>query len=381
MSGETGLALLPASADRAAWTPRQRAVMEAIGLQGTKRVNRGGNWVDVEYEAPVGVVEMFLSTARRLGLDPMAKQIYCIERGGKWGIQASIDGFRLTAERSKKYKGQTAPQWCGRDGVWRDVWLDPEEPPAAARIGVRREDFDDILWAVATYDGYCPRDKDNNLKPTNQWLTNPANQLVKCAEMLALRKAFPQDLSGIYGAEEMDQSEPVDITATTVDVTGQTRTEPQSAYDTSALDGWRVWRDAIDGAPDKKALGELYQQARDILNNRIPEEIEGHPDVKVVGDYFMIIAAVLPDSVEDADPNADDADPQTGEVPDGKPQEPAGEPQKPRSTTKRSPAKKAAEKPAQPAEKGNLEPVTEWPTADVPQDGPATEAGSDDVPF
>lgn len=203
------LALLPETADRQSWNTQQTALMESLGLRGEKNVQRNGQWAKVPFEAPQSIVEAFLYQIRRTGLDPVARQIYCIERGGKWGIQASIDGFRLIAERSGEYAGQTPVQWTADGVTWTDVWLDASNPPAAARVGIYRRGFTEPMWAVATYAGYVPRDRQGNPKPSGQWDTNPSNQLAKCAEMLGLRKAFPQDLSGIYGTEEMDQAQRV----------------------------------------------------------------------------------------------------------------------------------------------------------------------------
>lgn len=153
-------------------------------------------------------LRLFMYQAEKTGLDPLARQIYSIERrekrGEQWvsvrSIQTSIDGFRLVAERSGKYAGQVGPYWCGQDGEWRDVWLS-SDPPAAARVGVLRSDFKEPCWGVARFDAYAQK-KDG--KPTRMWATMADVMVAKCAESLALRRAFPQELSGLYTNEEME---------------------------------------------------------------------------------------------------------------------------------------------------------------------------------
>ena len=151
---------------------------------------------------------LFSTICERTGLDPFTRQIYMVPR---WDAktrrevfqpQVSIDGARLTAQRSGEYQGQTEPMWCGSDGEWRSIWL-KAEPPFAARVGVYRSGFREACVAVALWNEYCPR-KDG--KPTGMWSKMPALMLAKCAEMLALRKAFPAELSGLYSAEEMAQA-------------------------------------------------------------------------------------------------------------------------------------------------------------------------------
>jgi phage recombination protein Bet len=150
---------------------------------------------------------LFLHTAQRMGLDPLAKQIHCVVRKGQersMSIQTGIDGLRLIAHRTGMLDGEDGPFWCSKDGVWHDVWLQDEQP-AAAKVVVYRKGSARPFTGVATWDSYVQTKADGT--PNRSWNRMGDVMLAKCAEALALRKAFPAELSGVYSNEEMMQAD------------------------------------------------------------------------------------------------------------------------------------------------------------------------------
>lgn len=147
---------------------------------------------------------LFMYVAKRTGLDPLARQIYAVfrwdSRQGKevMTIQAGIDGLRAIAQRTGEY--------AGSDDA---VFVEKEDRPLKASVTVykinKKTGERMPVTASARWGEYVQVGKEG--KAMGLWAKMPYNQLAKCAEALALRKGFPNELGGIYSADEMGQAD------------------------------------------------------------------------------------------------------------------------------------------------------------------------------
>jgi len=189
MSGDA-LALVPASVDPSTFFSRSQ--IDLIKRQVAKGVT------DDE-------LQLFLYQCARTGLDPLSRQIYALERrekvGNDWvkrmSIQTGIDGLRLIAERTGRY----AP------GPETTYEYDSAANLRKATAYIKKLTADGtwhIVSASAFWDEYVALKQDGT--PTKIWNEKRHVMLGKCAESLALRRAFPAEMSGLYTSEEMDKA-------------------------------------------------------------------------------------------------------------------------------------------------------------------------------
>ena len=226
---------------------------------------------------------LFGYVAGQYGLDPLRRQMYAVRYEGQnkpVTFQVAIDGFRALAKRSGKMRGYTQTQWCGSDGVWLDVWTE-EAPPYAARVGVRHADYADPVYGTAHYSEYVATRYSNdeekrhgapNRVPNSQWTMRPAHMLAKCAEALAIRQAFPEDVGGLYTDDEMDHVTRVtiDSTSTELPAPGQTAPAQEERFGANGA----TLENLIDAA--REGTGGVFKMVQ-----LLPDWPEGEQSIKV----------------------------------------------------------------------------------------------------
>jgi len=151
-------------------------------------------------------VEYCLKVAQTLGLNPIKREIFFIERSskvnGQWITKieplTSRDGFLSIAHRTGNFAG--IESYCELKEVPKlinGVWQNATDLVATAKA--YRKDTNIPTIVEVEFSEYAQYKKSGEL--TQFWAKMPKTMLKKVAESQALRKAF--NISGIYGVEEM----------------------------------------------------------------------------------------------------------------------------------------------------------------------------------
>lgn len=146
-------------------------------------------------------MQLFFFDCQRRGVHPLDKLIHFTKRSNKYTPVTSIDLFRQRAQASGVFAGEDEPVYTYLPSGALDTCL-----YAVYRLvhGQRYK------WtATARWDEYYPGDQLGFM-----WKKMKHVMLAKCAEALALRKAFPAELQGLYVKEEMDQAETAHLATT-----------------------------------------------------------------------------------------------------------------------------------------------------------------------
>lgn len=195
--------------------------------------------------------DLYMEVAKRLRLDPLRKQIYAVvyskddPKKRKMSIITGIDGFRAIAARNRNYRpaaeepryetddaliGPTNPKGIvkvvvqcfqlGPDGQWYPVMGEAYWDEFAPIKETCAAGFEWVDTGEVWEDSGKPKKRrqpkgETTYEPDGKWKTMPHVMLAKCAEAQALRRGWPEDLSGIYAPEELDRSRMEDVIDTT----------------------------------------------------------------------------------------------------------------------------------------------------------------------
>jgi len=166
-------------------------------------------------DTPEGTIRLFGKFCAESRLSPFKRQVHLIGRktkdGMKYSIQTGIDGYRSIADRTGRYAGSDDYRFNDTLTEYQHIITEKGRPPVTATATVYKivSGMRVPFTATARWEEYAQTKFDGSLNPI--WSKMPYLMIGKCAEALALRKAFPDELGGIYTDEEMAQAEVVEV--------------------------------------------------------------------------------------------------------------------------------------------------------------------------
>ena len=154
---------------------------------------------------------MFINLCKYAGLNPWLKEAYCIKYGNEPATMVvGKEAFMKRAESAPGYDGidagiivTTGDAITYRKGTLK---LSGEEI-LGGYAEVYRKDRSHPYRIEVSFEEYAGRKKDGSLN--SQWSKKPATMIRKVALVQALREAFPDNFSGLYSEEEVENGDGV----------------------------------------------------------------------------------------------------------------------------------------------------------------------------
>lgn len=159
-------------------------------------------------------MQFCIAVAKELGLNPITKEIWFIERKSKVNNQwvtkiepmCGRDSYLKIAHRSGKFGGiETSSKIESVAKMENGQWVETKDLVATSNVFIKG--IDAPFTATVNYNEYVQKKNDGN--PTKFWNEKPHTMLKKVAESQALRKAF--NISGIYDESEIRIENPNDM--------------------------------------------------------------------------------------------------------------------------------------------------------------------------
>lgn len=231
--------------------------------------------------------DLFINMARALRLDPLRRQVYAFvfskdnPKKRRMSIVTAIDGFRTIAERTGNYRPDEDEPTYEIDPDLKG----PLNPVGLVKATVRVWKHAHGDWhkvtASAYWEEYAPlKDewKDDpetgrgvktgrqTLDTSGNWGKMPRLMLAKVAEALALRKAWPDDFSNVYAAEEIDRTRALDMSPAELAEQGAIEERQEKIGGPGIIIDW------IDGNPlDQVPVGQFADRVMAFIENNADE--------------------------------------------------------------------------------------------------------------
>jgi phage recombination protein Bet len=256
-----------------------RATMFTIEQEGMIREMYAPTATPLEFQ-------VLIATARARRLNPILQQIHFVKRRQKlkeqdesgrwierweekWSCQVSIDGLRAKAEETGLYDGQDEPEfeWDEAPSI-AHPWL--------ARVRVYKKGVTRPFVGVARWNEFV-QTYGQGATPTRMWSQMPSHMLAKCAEALALRKAFPEQLGGLFTSEEMGQADNPDLK--TRPILNAPRQKPRPTPNPQAIELAEKAAKATDASTCEAVLAEAPPEWTGVIRVAYQRLVALAPDV------------------------------------------------------------------------------------------------------